>query len=74
MLEIFSWMPNRDIHIITKSPTEQYSNSNIKIKEIGEENKALRKGENALIVFDYFLGTSISKSIDQFFIREVIII
>ena len=32
MLKILSGIPNRDIYIITKSPPEQYTNSEIKIK------------------------------------------
>ena len=34
MLKILSRLPDRDIYIITKSPPEQYTNSEIKIKEI----------------------------------------
>ena len=30
-------IPNQDIYIITKSPPEQYFNSNIKIKEISDD-------------------------------------
>ena len=37
MLKILSRISDRDIYIITKSPPEQYSNSNIKIKEISDE-------------------------------------
>ena len=33
MLEIPSRIPDRDIYIITKSPPEQYSNSQIKVKK-----------------------------------------
>ena len=43
MLKILSRMPERDIYIITKSPPEQYSNSKIKIKEIGDEIKPLNE-------------------------------
>ena len=37
LLKILSRIPNRDVFIITKSPSEQYSNS--KNKEIGGEMK-----------------------------------
>ena len=43
MLKILSRIPDRDIHIITKSPPEQYTNSKIKIKEIGDEIKTLNE-------------------------------
>ena len=36
MLKIFSRIPDRDIHIITKAPPEQYINSKIKITEISD--------------------------------------
>ena len=62
-------MSNRDIYIVTKSPLEQYSNSKIKIKEIGVEIKPLNEYENAIIVFDDTLGTSNIKYIALFFIR-----
>ena len=69
MLKILSRIPNRDIYIITKSPPEQYTNSKIKIKEISDEIKPLNEYENGIIVFDDILGSSISRFIDQFFIR-----
>ena len=37
MLNLLSRIPDRDIYIITKSPTEQYTNSKIKIKEINDK-------------------------------------
>ena len=37
MLKILSRMSLRDKYIINKSPPEQYSNSEIKIEEIGDE-------------------------------------
>ena len=43
MLKILSRMIDRDIYIITKSPPEQYTNSKIKIKEIGDEIKPLNE-------------------------------
>ena len=58
LLKILSRMSKRDIYIITKSPPEQFSNSKIKIKEIGEDIKPLNEYENAIIVFDDILGTS----------------
>ena len=67
-LKIFSRIPNRDIYIITKSPPEQYSSSQIKIKEIGEEIKPLNEYEKSIIVFDDFLGPSNSRILHQFFI------
>ena len=69
MSKLLSRKPNRDIYIITKSPPKRYSNSKIKIKEIGEEIKHLNEYENAIIVFDDVLGPSNSRDIDQFFIR-----
>ena len=69
MLKILSRIPNRDIYIITKSPPEQYTNSKIKIKEIGDEIKPLNEYENGIIVLDDILGSSNSRFIDQFFIR-----
>ena len=69
MLKILSRIPNRDIYIITKSPPEQYTNSEIKIKEISDEIKPLNEYENGIIVFDDVLGSSNSRFIDQFFVR-----
>ena len=69
MLKILSRMIDRDIYIITKSPPEQYTNSKIKIKEISDAIKPLNECENGIIVFDDILGSSISRFIDQFFIR-----
>ena len=63
MLKLLSRVPDRDAYIITKSPPpEQYSK--IKIKEIGEI-KPLYEYENAIIVFDKFLGSSNSRDIDH---------
>ena len=69
MLRILSRMIDRDIYIITKSPLEQYTDSKIKIKEINGEIKPLNEYENGIIVFDYVLGSTNSRFIDQFFIR-----
>ena len=69
MLKILSRMPDRDICIITKSPPEQYTNSKIKIKEIGNEIKPLNEYEKGIVVFHDILGSSNSRFIDQFFIR-----
>ena len=69
MLKILSRMPDRDIYKTTKSPPEQYSNSKVSIKEIGNEIKPLNEYENGIIVFDDILGSSNSRYIDQFFIR-----
>ena len=69
MLKILSRISDRDIFIITKSPPEQYTNSKIKIKEIGDEIRPLNQYENGIIVFDDILGSSNSRFIDQFFIR-----
>ena len=65
----FSRIPDRDIHINTKSPTEQYSNSKTKIKEMSIDIKPLNPYENAIIVFDDNFGSSDNSYIDQFFIR-----
>ena len=70
MLKILSRKPDRDIYIITKSPPEQYTDSKIKIQDISDEIKPLNEYENGIIVFDDILGTSNSRFIDQFFIRE----
>ena len=69
MLKILSRISDRDIHIITKSPPEQYTNSKIKIKEISDEIQPLNEYESGIIVFDDILGSSNSRFIDQFFIR-----
>ena len=69
MLKILSRISDRDIYIITKSPSEQYTNSKIKIKEMNDEIKPLNEYENGIIVFDDILGSSNSRLIDQFFIR-----
>ena len=57
-------MSNGDIYIITKSTTENYSNSKIKLKGIREEIKTLYEYENSFIVFDDVLGSSNAKNID----------
>ena len=69
MLKILSRIPNRDFYIITKSPLGQYYNTQIKIREKGEEIRLLNEYENAIIVFDDFPGSSNVGFIDQFFIR-----
>ena len=74
MLKTLSRIPDRDIYIITKSPPEQYTNSKIKIKEISDEIKPLNEYENGIIVFDDNLGSSNSRFIDKFFIRDDTII
>ena len=61
MLKSLSRIPRREIYIITKSPPEQFSNSQIKITEFSEEIKHLSEYEKATIVFDDILGTSNSK-------------
>ena len=58
MMKILSGIPNQDSYIITKSPPEQYSNTKMRIKEIGEEIKPLSGYENAITVFDDILGSS----------------
>ena len=70
MLKILSRKPDRDIYIIIKSPPQQYSNTKIQIKEIGDELKPLNEYKNAIIVFDDILGSTINRYIDQFFIRS----
>ena len=70
MLKILSRISDRDIYIITKLPPEQYTNSEIKIKEISDKIKPLNEYENGIIVFEDILGSSNSRFIDQFFIRE----
>ena len=58
MPKILSRIPDRDIYIFNKSTPEQYSNSKIKIKEIGKEMKHLNEYENAIIDFHVILVTS----------------
>ena len=67
MLKILQLKTDRDVYIITTSPLEQYSHSKTKIKERGEETNPLGENENAIVVFDDFLGSKNSKYIDQFF-------
>ena len=69
MLKILPRITDRDIYVITKSSSEQYTNSKIKIKEISNEIKPLNEYENGIIVFDDVLGSSNSRDIDQSFIR-----
>ena len=69
MLNFLSRIPHRDIYIITKSLPEQYSNSKIKTKELSDEIEPLSEYENAIIVFDDFLGSPNSRLVDQYFIR-----
>ena len=69
MLKILSLIPDRNIFIFTKSSPEQYTKSEIKIKEISDEIKPLNEYENGIIVFDDILGSSNSRFIDQFFNR-----
>ena len=70
MLKILPRIPNQDNYIINKSPTEQYSNSKIKIKKMGEKINPPKLYENAIIVFDDLLDSSVCKNIDQFFIKR----
>ena len=63
-------IPNRDLYIITKSPPEQYSTSQIKTKEIREGIKHQNEHENTIIFFDDILGSSNSKYIDLISIRR----
>ena len=69
LLKTLSRLSNQDIYKITKSPPEQCSKSEIKIKEIGDEIKTLRVYKNANIVFDDILGSSSSRYLDQFYLR-----
>ena len=69
MLYILSRKPDQDLYITIKSPVAQYTNSKIKIRDIGEERKTLNEYENATIVFKDILGSKNSRSIHQFFIR-----
>ena len=61
IVKILSRIPNRDIHSFTESPSEQYSNSKIKNKNLREKIITLSEYENATIVFDDILGTSYSE-------------
>ena len=68
MLKFLSLILSVIFYIVTKSPPEQYSNSKIKLNELGEKIKPLNDCENAIVVFEDILGSSRSKYIDQFFI------
>ena len=46
MLKILSRIPDRENYIINQSPSEQFSNSKSKIKEIGEEINRLDENKN----------------------------
>ena len=69
MLEIFSPTPDRDIYTITKSPPKLCSISKIEIKETSDEIEPLNEYENAIIVFDDFLRSWITRYMDRFLIR-----
>ena len=69
MLKVLSRKLDQDFCIITKHLPEQCSNSKIQIKETGEEIKPLNEYEIAVLVFNDILGTSNSRSTDQFFIK-----
>ena len=69
MLKHLLRTPDRDIYKMTKSPPEQYSNSRIRLEEIGDEIKPVNEYKNGIIVFDDILGLSNSRFIGQFFIR-----
>ena len=69
ILIILSRMPDRDTYMITKTTPEQYSNSKIKIKEIGDKIISLNEYKNGILAFDEILGSSNSRFRDQFFIR-----
>ena len=51
MLEILSRLPDGGFYIIAKSPAKKYSNSEIKIKQIGAEMRTLNECENSIIIF-----------------------
>ena len=63
MLKSFAQIPNRDLHIITKSPPEQYSKSKIKFEEIVAEFILLGDYGFAIIVSDDNIRSSICKYI-----------
>ena len=69
MLKFLSRIADRDIYIITKSPPEQYTNFKIKIKEISDEIKPLKRRRKWYKRFDEVLSSSKSRFIDQFSIR-----
>ena len=69
MLKFLSQMSDRDFYTINKSPSEQYANSEIKIKGIGEEKEPLNEYESAIIVFDEILGSSDCRYKEQIFTR-----
>ena len=69
MIKTLLRIPDRDIYIITKPSPEQYTNSKFKIKETSDEIKPLNEYKKGIIIFDYILGSSNNRFIDQFFIR-----
>ena len=66
MVENVSRIFHRSFYIFTESPPEQYTNSKIKIGQVGK--KPSNEYENDIKVFDDVLGSSNAKSTDQFFI------
>ena len=70
MLKILSRLTDEDVFRLNNSHPEQYSNSKIKIKAIDEAIVSPNEYENAIIVFDDMSGSSKSRYLDQFFIRE----
>ena len=69
MLRALSRISDRDFFRNTEPLAEQYSISKIKIEEIGGESEPLTEYRSVIIVFDDFLGTSISKYKDIFIVR-----
>ena len=68
MLKFCSRIPDQGFYKIDKSP-KQYSNSQIKITEMGEEIQHLSGYDNAVKVFHHFLTSSNCKYFDKFLIR-----
>ena len=69
MSKLVSQISNQDLYMITKSPLQQYSNSEIKRKKLSDEIKPQNEYENAIIVFSDNLDSSNSSYIDRVFMR-----
>ena len=61
MLKFLSRIRNQDLYIFINSPPEQYSISEMKIKEVSDEKEPLNENGNAIIVSHDILGSSISR-------------
>ena len=71
MWKIGSRRRDRELCIINKSsPNEKY-NAKLRIEKIGEI-KPLSENRGGILLFDYYLGSSSNKHVDQFFPKRKI--